>query len=178
MSYPSNPFGPPGHQPQPQSQPAYPQQPHPQNPQAWAPVQQTGYAAQPPASAPYQPFSPAPKGGNGLAFTAIVLSGLALLGVVAMAAFFFVGPIMAGGGYALTGEVTVVDKGASYSDLQDALVAAIEDDGGSVDEIVCPERSQVGQGLVTVCHGSVDGFDWTGIVVFEDDEGSFILTEY
>jgi hypothetical protein len=95
-----------------------------------------------------------------------------------MAVFLFVGGMMAGSGYALTGEVTVVDKGASYSDLQDALTAVVEDDGGSVDEIVCPERSQVGQGLVTVCHGSVDGFDWTGIVVFEDDEGSFVVTEY
>lgn len=188
MSYPSNPFGPPGHQSQ--RQPEYPPQLPPQDlpdnpsqsPQAWAPVQQTGYAAQGqapwPASGQYQPFSSAPKGGNGLAVTAIVLSGLALLGVLAMAAFVFVGPIMGGAGYALSGEVTVVDKGASYSDLQEALVTAIEDDGGSVDEIVCPERSQVGQGLVTVCHGSVDGFDWTGIVVFEDDEGSFVLTEY
>ena len=178
MSYPSNPFGPPGHQSQPQPPPQSPPQSLPQNPQAWAPVQQTGYAAPAPATGPHPPFTPAPKGGNGLAITAILLSGLALLGVLAMAVFFFVGPMMAGGGYVLTGEVTVVDKGASYSDLQDALVAAIEDDGGSVDEIVCPERSQVGQGLVTVCHGSVDGFDWTGVVVFEDDEGSFIVTEY
>ena len=180
MSYPSNPFGPPGHQSQPgsPSQPGYPSQQPPQDPQAWAPVQQTGYAAQSPVAAPYPPFAPAPKGGNGLAVTAIVLSGLALLGVLAMAVFFFAGPMLGGGSYVLTGEVTVVDKGASYSALQDALVAAIEDDGGSVDEIVCPERSQVGQGLVTVCHGSVDGFDWTGVVVFEDDEGSFIVTEY
>ena len=188
MSYPSNPFGPPGHQsqPQPESQPQpayqpqpdYPPQSQPPNPQAWAPVHQTGYAAQGPGPGPYAPFTPAPKGGNGLAVTAIVMSALALLAVVAMAAFFFVGPVMSGGGYVLTGEVTVVDKGASYSALQDSLVAAIEDDGGSVDEIVCPERSQVGQGLVTVCHGSVDGFDWTGIVVFEDDAGSFIVTEY
>ena len=182
MSYPSNPFGPPGHQPQdqpghqPQDQPGH--QPQPQSPQAWAPVHQPGYAAQPAAPGPYAPFAPAPQGGKGLAITAIVLSGLALLGVLAMAVFLVAGPMMGGGGYALTGEVTVVDKGASYSDLQDALVAAIEDDGGSVDEIVCPDRSQVGQGLVTVCHGSVDGFDWTGIVVFEDDEGSFVVTEY
>lgn len=174
MSHPSNPFAPPGHQPQPQPQ----HQAAPQDPQAWAPVQQTGYAAPLPPGAPQQGFAPAPKAGNGLALTAIVLSGLALLGVLAMAAFFFVGPFMGGGSYVLAGEVTVVDKGASHSDLQESLVTAIEDDGGSVDEIVCPERSQVGQGLVTVCHGSVDGFDWTGVVVFEDDEGTFIVTEY
>jgi hypothetical protein len=165
VSYPSNPFGPPGQEP-------------PQHPQAWAPVPQPGYAAQPPTPGAYPPFSPAPRNGNGLAVTAIVLSGLALLGVLAMAAFFLVGPMMGGSGYVLTGEVTVVDKGASDGDLQQSLTTAIEDDGGSVDELVCPLRSQVGQGLVTVCHGSVDGFDWTGVVVFEDDEGSFIVTEY
>ena len=183
MSYPSNPtspFAPPGPQPQ----------PHPQDPQAWAPVQQPGYAAPAPSGAPHQPFAPgapgaphqpfvpAPKGGNGLAITAIVLSGLALLGVLAMAAFFFVAATAGSGGYVLSGEVTVIDKGASDGDLQQSLITAIEDDGGSVDELSCPLRSQVGQGLVTVCHGSVDGFDWTGVVVFEDDKGSFIVTEY
>ncbi|SDP60225.1 hypothetical protein SAMN04489867_3094 [Pedococcus dokdonensis] len=184
MSFPSNPtdpFGPPGHQP-------------PQDPQAWAPVAQPGYAVpRHPAVPPHpvahpgyagpqhpfapQPFAPAPKGGNGLAVAAVVMSGLALLGVLAIALFIGVG-VASGGSPVLTGEVNVVDKGASYSDLQVALTTAVEDDGGTVDEIVCPERSQVGQGLVTVCHGSVDGFDWTGVVVFEDEDGTFVLTEY
>jgi hypothetical protein len=168
VSYPSNPFAPPGQQPA----------PSPQDPQAWAPVQHREYAVPAPPAAPHQPLAPAPRGGNGLAITAIVLSGLALLSVLAMAAFLVIGSATGGGSSALTGEVTVVDKGASHSDLQAALVSAIEDDGGSVDEIVCPDRSQVGQGLVTVCHGSVDGFDWTGVVVFEDDKGTFIVTEY
>lgn len=166
QSYPPNPFAPPGHQP--------PQQ----DPQAWAPVQQTGYAAPPPSSfAPQQTFGPPPKRGNGVAITAVVLSALALFTSLALVAFLFFGP-SSPGTYVLTGEVTVVDKGATYSALQEALATTIEDDGGLVDEIVCPDRSQVGQGLVTVCHGSVDGFDWTGVVVFEDDEGSFIVTEY
>jgi hypothetical protein len=197
MSYPSNqpnPFAPPGNQPQPP--PAYPApaqqhpQQHPQqppqqpayphtaqDPQVWAQVQQPGYAGQQPGGVGHQPFTPAPKGGNGLAITAIVISGLALLAVLGMAVFLGIGAAM-GGSYVLSGKVTVVDKGASYSALQDSLVAAIEDDGGAVDEVVCPERSQVAQGLVTVCHGSVDGYDWTGVVVFEDDEGTFIVTEY
>lgn len=167
----SDPFGPPGHQPPPVPPPAA------QQPQSWAPVGQPGYAAAGAPPAPHQPFGPAPKGGNGLAVAAVVMSGLALLGVLAIAAFIAVG-VASGGGGALSGAVTVVDKGASYSDLQRSITAAIEDDGGSVDEVVCPERSQVGQGLVTVCHGSVDGFDWTGVVVFEDDEGTFTLTPY
>ena len=124
-----------------------------------------------------QPFAPAPKQGNGLAVTAIVLSGLALVSVLAMAAFIFLAP-GGSGGWVLSGEVTPIDNGVTDVALRDSLVSLIEDDGGSVDEIECPPRSQVGQGLVTVCHGSVDGWAWTGVVVFEDDDGTFIVTEY
>jgi hypothetical protein len=158
----SNPFAPPG--------------PQPQAPQFGQPVPQATYGGSGPMWAP-QPLAPAPKGGNGLAITAIVLSGLALLSVLAMAAFIFVGS-GGPGGWVLSGKVTVVDKGVADIALQDALTAAIEDDGGSVERLECPLRSQAGQGLVTVCHGSVDGWDWTGVVVFEDDDGTFIVTEY
>lgn len=171
MSYPpnpTNPFAPPGPQPQ----------PHPQDPQAWAPVHQPGYAAPAPSGAPHQPFGPAPKGGNGLAITAIVLSGLALLGVLAMAAIFVIGPLVGGGGYVLYGEVDPLGTSVSDVVLQEAIGTALEDQGSMADELECPAQSTVGQGLVTVCHGSVDGFDWTGVVVFEDDEGTFIVTEY
>lgn len=168
----SNPFAPPG--PQPQS----PQRPYAQPAQAQfpPPVPQGMYGGGGPMWAP-QPFASAPRRGNGLAITAIVLSGLALLSVVAMAAFIFVGS-GGSGGWVLSGQVTVIDKGVTDVALQDSLVVAIEDDGGSVDELECPPHSQVGQGLVTVCHGSVDGWDWTGVVVFEDDKGTFIVTEY
>jgi hypothetical protein len=159
----SNPFAPPG------------PQPPPSQGQFAPPVPQGMYGGSGPMWAP-QPFAPAPKQGNGLAVTAIVLSGLALLSVLAMAAFIFLAP--GGSGWVLSGEVTPIDKGVTDVALQDSLVSLIEDDGGSVDEIECPPRSQVGQGLVTVCHGSVDGWDWTGVVVFEDDDGTFIVTEY
>ena len=189
----SNPFAPPG--PQPQHQPQPPQDPFAQPAQgqfsspAQGPVAQPGpgqfgppvpqatYGGSGPMWAQQQPFAPAPKGGNGLAITAIVLSGLALLSVLAMAAFIFFGS-GGSGGWVLSGKVTVVDKGVADIALQDALTSAIEDDGGSVDHLECPLRSPAGQGLVTVCHGSVDGFDWTGVVVFEDDAGTFIVTEY
>lgn len=184
----SNPFAPPGPQPQPPQDPFAPPaqrqfapvaqgafaQPAPG--QFAQPVPQATYGGSGPTWAP-QPFPPAPKGGNGLAITAIVMSGLALLSVLAMAAFIFLGS-GGSGGWVLSGKVTVVDKGVSDLALQDALVTVIEDDGGSVDDLECPLRSQVGQGLVTVCHGSVDGWDWTGVVVFEDDDGTFIVTEY
>lgn len=173
MSYPSNPFGPPGHQPQP-----YPQANPQANPQAWSPVEQAGYAGPGPGWGPQQPFAPAPKSGNGLAIAAIVLGSLALLGVLALALFMSLGPLLGPSSYVLSGKVTTIDKGASDGDLQESLTVAIKGDGGQVAQIHCPLRSQVGQGLVTVCHGSVDGLDWTGVVVFEDDAGSFIVTEY
>ena len=183
MSYPSNPtdpFAPPG------PQPAQPPQAA-QNPQAWAPVHQPGYAVPSPPGAPHQPFAsgppqqqpfgPAPKGGNGLAITAVILSGLSLLGVLLLAVFVL-GPILGGSHYVLYGEVRPTNQVVTDVDLQDAISQALDDEGSIADELVCPAESKVGQGLVTVCHGSVDDFDWTGIVVFEDDEGSFIVTEY
>jgi hypothetical protein len=88
-----------------------------------------------------------------------------------------VGSIGGGPGGALSGQVTPVDKGVASNDLQAELTKIITDDGGSVDTITCPARSEIGQGLVTVCKGSVDGYDWTGIVVFEDAEGTFVLNE-
>lgn len=159
----SNPFAPPGPQPPSQGQFA-------------PPVPQGMYGGSGPMWAPQQPFAPAPKQGNGLAITAIVLSGLALLSVLGMAAFMAVG-VASGPSWVLEGRVTVVDKGVQGPELEQALTSTIEDDGSYVGEIVCPARSQVGQGLVSVCHGSVDDWDWTGVVVFEDDLGTFIVNQ-
>jgi hypothetical protein len=123
-----------------------------------------------------QPIAPAPRQGNGLAITAVVLSGLALLGVLGLAAFMAVGTAMAPS-WVLAGHVTVVAGSVEGAELEQALTSVIEDDGSFVGEIVCPASSPVGQGLVSVCHGSVDDWDWTGVVVFEDDSGSFIVNQ-
>jgi hypothetical protein len=169
----SNPFAPP-------TPPgAYPQPGHGAGGQMWASPQtgalpQTGVLPQ--LGVPPQ-FGAAPKQGNGLAIAAVVMSGLALLGVIGLAVFFFV-VAGSGGSWVLEGEVAVVDHGVADLQLEQALTDALEEDGSFVDGIRCPPRSQVGQGLVTVCRGSVDGWDWTGVVVFEDDSGSFIVTEY
>jgi hypothetical protein len=118
---------------------------------------------------------PPPRQGNGLAIAAVVMSGLALLGVLGIALFMGVGIAIAPSSV-LQGDVTPTGTTVAGTELESALTTAVEDDGGQVDEISCPDTSAVGQGLVTVCHGSIDGFDWTGVVVFEDATGTFIVT--
>jgi hypothetical protein len=121
-------------------------------------------------------YQPAPQR-NGLAIAAIVMSGLALVGVFAVVAFIGIG-VASGPPGVLSGTVTPIGKTVVASELERSLTGVIEDDGGTVDQITCPDSSAVGQGLVTVCHGSVDGYDdWTGLVVFEDEKGSYILDE-
>ena len=157
----------------PQPTPAYGPQspmPHPAGSptpgQYWSPPSPMGPVA----------FGEPRRRGNGLAITAMVLSALALLVALGVAAaLLFGGP--GGPPGALSGQVTPVDQAVASNNLQAELTKIITDDGGSVDTITCPDRSRVGQGLVTVCKGSVDGYDWTGIVVFEDAEGTFVLNE-
>jgi hypothetical protein len=134
----------------------------------------------PPPPPPHVPqgYAAPPKRGNGLAVTAVVLSALALLVALGVAvALLVVGSSSGAPGGALSGQVTPVDRAVASNDLQAELTKIITDDGSSVDTITCPARSEIGQGLVTVCKGSVDGYDWTGIVVFEDAEGTFVLNE-
>lgn len=173
----SDPFTPPGAQPSSaantQSAP-YQQRPGAADPMAAAPAGQPWGPPNP--MLPPPGYVPAPKRGNGLAITAVVLSAVALLVAIGTAGFVVSG-IAGGPPPALSGRVAPVAKSVAGADLQIELRRVITDDGGSVDTITCPDRSQVGQGLVTVCKGSVDGFDWTGIVVFEDDGGTFVLNE-
>lgn len=127
-----------------------------------------------------QPVLPAygapPRQRNGLAVAAIAISVVALLATLGMAAFIAVGT-MAGPSWVLSGEVRPTGSSVSAADLESALTTLIEDDGSAVGEIVCPGSSAVGQGLVAVCHGSVDDVDWTGIVVFEDESGTFTVNQ-
>lgn len=134
------------------------------------------YWAPPPPSMP-QGYAAPPKRGNALAITAVVLSALALLVALGVGVAILVIGGSSGPGGALSGQVTPVGGAVASNDLQAELTKIITDDGGSVDTITCPTRSPIGQGLVTVCKGSVDGYDWTGIVVFEDAEGTFVLNE-
>ena len=169
MSHPANPYGPPQSQPAQPTQLVHPAQatqpyPYPAPGQAWS------QPVMPPYGAP-------PRQRNGLAVAAVAMSAVALLVSLGIAAFIAIG-VASGGSGVLTG--TVAPSGGAFANdvLVPALTSVIEDDGGSVGKITCPGSSAVGQGLVTVCHGSVDGFDdWTGIVVFEDSSGTFSLQE-
>lgn len=148
-------------------QPAPASQPHPH------PYPVPGQAWNQPAAPPY---GAPPRQRNGLAITAIAMSAVSLLASLGVAAFIAIG-VAGGGSGVLTGRVAPSGGAVANDVLVPALTSAIEDDGGSVGQITCPDSSAVGQGLVTVCHGSVDGFDWTGIVVFEDSSGTFSLQE-
>ena len=117
-----------------------------------------------------------PTQGNGLAITAIVISVIALLGVLGVVLFPVAAPSI-GPSSVLNGQVAPIGASATGAELARSLTHAVEDDGGSVEVIHCPDSSAVGQGLVTVCHGTVDGGAWTGMVVFEDAAGTFIVNE-
>jgi hypothetical protein len=155
--------------PPPGTNAAYPAPAAPEGqPNPWGTAQQW----QSPMPMGYQP----PRQRNGLAIAAIVMSGLALLGVLGIAVVMGLA-VAAGPSYVLQGQVDPIGKTVTGQALSSSLTKVIEDDGGQVDEVTCPDSSAVGQGLVTVCHGSVDGSDWTGVVVFEDESGTFILDE-
>ena len=128
------------------------------------------------------PAPPVPNtgGGRGLAITGVVLSALALLGVVAV--FFLVvatmGPpdedVSTG---PLTGQLPASTGGARVTGdtLATAVSARITQDGGDVSRMDCPETPKVGQGIVTVCHGVISSWDYAVIVYFEDTDGRFTL---
>jgi hypothetical protein len=53
----------------------------------------------------------------------------------------------------------------------------IEDDGGDVSAISCPDTAVVDSGATTTCTATVDDWKETITVDFEDDAGHFTLTE-
>ena len=144
--------------------------PYPPHPGAH-PAQVSG-----PSPWPAQPlYQPAPR--NGLAVAAVVMSALALLGVIGIGIALVLGPGMAPS-WAMQGQVQPVNSATSGTALARELRVLMEDDGSSVQKVTCPESAPVGQGEVAVCHGRVDDFDWTGVVHFEDDAGTFTLLQF
>lgn len=149
---------------------------------------QQDYGPPPPQRAPspwplaYTPSPPAPnpRGGRGLAITAVVLSAVALLGVliVGVGLLIAMAPADEGAGAVpLTGQLATSTHGARVTGdtLAEAVSARITDDGGDVSRMDCPQTPKVGQGIVTVCHGVIDHGDWAVVVYFEDADGRFTL---
>lgn len=97
----------------------------------------------------------------------------------------FVALVVAGSGVAddysyeaLRGQVTGMSDGGALpgARLEDVLVGALDDFGVEAG-ITCPDTASVTVSTVVVCTGEVDGFAWTGVVVFEDEGGSFAVAE-
>ena len=63
----------------------------------------------------------------------------------------------------------------SGGSLSSSISEVIEHDFGHVTAMACPDTPTVKQGVVTVCHGAIDGDDWAAVVFFEDRDGVFSL---
>lgn len=134
--------------------------------------------ATPPSTQPVWPGHVAPPRGNGLAITAIVLSTCALVGVLLVgvlgAVLFF-----AGGGsfdtYTLQGRAETSQGQVAARDLELAVREVIEEDGGNVSTVECPEDAKVASGLSVMCDATIDDVGWVAVVVFENDQGDFAL---
>jgi hypothetical protein len=108
-----------------------------------------------------------------LSIVSLIVSVVALIGVAAVAVF----TLGSGGSYPLTGQLETAPASAPLSgpQLVEVLTDVIEEDGGEVTQLKCPATPRVDQGVVTVCHGSIDDEDWAIVVYFEDTQGRFTL---
>jgi hypothetical protein len=113
---------------------------------------------------------------RGLTIAAFVLSVISFLGVLGICAFIALGVAGGEGMVPLTGEVTVAaGQPLPGEDLAHAIEQRIIDDGAVDVALECPDTPKVDQGVVTVCHGDIDGGEWAVIVYFEDELGTYTL---
>lgn len=113
-----------------------------------------------------------------LALISLIISLIALAGVIGLAAWLAVSGAFGGPGQSpLTGQLRNLSSDSTVrgADLETELTAIISNDGGEVTEMRCPDTPSVNQGVVTVCHGSISGDPWAVVVYFEDSEGRFTL---
>lgn len=152
---------------------------------------QPNYGPPQPAASQWYPAPGAPqaspegRGGRGLAITALVLSVIALLGVLASSAlvvgfgmFAMSEPDGAGGsGWPLTGQLSASAAGSPLTGdtLAKVISARLNQDFGDVSRMDCPGTPKVGQGVVTVCRGVINSSDYAVVVFFEDQDGHFTL---
>lgn len=134
-------------------------------------------------SNPYQPgyvttappTPPPPPSKSVLPVISLVVSACAPIGVIGLAvAFGASGAFGAGGQAPLTGQLSSAPVGALRGDaLVRNLTSVINDDGGDVSDLRCPDTPTVQQGVVTVCHGTISGGAWAVAVFFDDSQGRF-----
>jgi hypothetical protein len=111
--------------------------------------------------------------GRGLAIAAIIMSSIALLAVL------LVGLILLGG-LAFTGSANGnvslgAGGGLGGDSLEQAVRSAMTGTGSEVTAMDCPDTEKVDQGVVSVCHGTMDGSDWSFVVFFESAGGQFTV---
>lgn len=156
-----------------------------------------------PAPPTPSPRSASGQAALGLAVLSLAVSVLLVLGLVAAAALLTTGVISVGGSQA-SDPVTVTASAdpsssdsptdGSYGTLNgrlspapkhgravsgDALMYSVQrllNDGfGNVTALACPRVPRVAQGVVSVCHGEIDGDQWDVVVIFEDGRGDYTL---
>ncbi|WP_392544007.1 hypothetical protein [Oryzobacter telluris] len=81
-------------------------------------------------------------------------------------------------GETLRGEVVGLPDGAPLgADRLEHVLGNLFEDYGIDHDVQCPDTAAVSVSTVVVCTGEVDGYEWTGVVVFEDTKGSFAVVE-
>lgn len=105
----------------------------------------------------------------------------------ALAMLLAVGALLLGGSAAaddyayepLRGEIVGLPDGSTLSGdrLEHQLVDLLREVGAEDAEVSCPDTEAVTVSTAVVCTGDVDGYVWTGIVFFEDTEGTFVVVE-
>ena len=145
-----------------------------------------------PTGATMTPPPPPAVGGRrsdtyrGLTIASFVLSIVAVVGVLLIGLMLLASPagpdaalpddVDSGPIVPLTGSVSApAGRSLPGDDLANAVEQRIHDDGAGDVEMDCPDTRKVGQGVVTVCHGQIEGDDWAVIVYFEDELGSLTL---
>ena len=147
--------------------------------------------AVPPSAHPTSSFAggPPPASRNGVAITALVLSIIALLGVVGIVVMWSVSWVFAplmfddmsgdymSQEYTLVGTAPQVVKGQAYpgARLTAEVERVLEDDWSTHRDVACEDTPIVEAEAEASCTGVVDGMDADMTVEFEDDQGHFTL---
>lgn len=119
----------------------------------------------------------------GWAIGAAVGAGLALVGLLGV--LVLNGSGIEGGAEddyvyeTMRGEVVGLPEGSPLSGdrLERPIVDLLRGYGVEEAEVSCPDTPSVSVSTVVACTGEVDDYEWTGVVVFEDSQGSFAVVE-